>query len=62
MGKPVVATRVPELEEIIVDGESGYLVTPDDKAALAQQTRFLLEDTALAQRWERRENSGLRSV
>jgi glycosyltransferase involved in cell wall biosynthesis len=43
-GRPVVATRLPELEEIIRDGESGYLVPPGDKASLARQTRFLLDD------------------
>ncbi len=49
-GRPVVASRVPELEEIVVDGESGYLVSPGDKAALARQTRLLLDDAALAGR------------
>jgi glycosyltransferase involved in cell wall biosynthesis len=49
-GRPVVATRLPELEEIITDGETGFLVPPNDKAALARQTRFLLDDLALAQR------------
>ena len=48
--RPVVATRVPELEEIIVDGETGFLVPPGDKAALARQTRLLLGEETLAQR------------
>lgn len=49
-GRPVVATRVPELEEVIVDGETGYLVPPGDKVALARQTRVLLDDPALVNR------------
>jgi glycosyltransferase involved in cell wall biosynthesis len=48
--RPVVATSVPELQEIIVDGETGFLVPPGDKAALARQTRLLLGDAGLAQR------------
>lgn len=43
-GRPVVASRLPDLAEIIVDGETGFLVEPDNKAALARQTRLLLED------------------
>jgi glycosyltransferase involved in cell wall biosynthesis len=50
-GRPVVATRVPELEEIVVDGETGFLVPPGDKAALARQTRLLLGEESLAQRF-----------
>jgi glycosyltransferase involved in cell wall biosynthesis len=49
-GRPVVAARVPELAEIIADGECGYLVPPGDKASLARQTRLLLDDPALAAR------------
>jgi glycosyltransferase involved in cell wall biosynthesis len=49
-GRPVVATNVPELEEIIRDGETGFLVPPGDKASLARQTRLLLGDEALARR------------
>jgi glycosyltransferase involved in cell wall biosynthesis len=43
-GRPVVASRLPDLAEIIVDGETGFLVEPNNKAALARQTRFLLDD------------------
>jgi glycosyltransferase involved in cell wall biosynthesis len=49
--RPVVATRVPELEEIVVEGETGFLVPPVDKAALARQTRLLLGEAALAERF-----------
>jgi glycosyltransferase involved in cell wall biosynthesis len=34
-GLPVVATNVSSLPELVVEGETGYLVAPDDPAALA---------------------------
>jgi glycosyltransferase involved in cell wall biosynthesis len=34
-GLPVVASRVSSLPELVVDGETGVLVEPDDPAALA---------------------------
>jgi glycosyltransferase involved in cell wall biosynthesis len=43
-GRPVIASRLPSLAEIIVDGETGFLVPPGDKAALARQTHLLLDD------------------
>jgi glycosyltransferase involved in cell wall biosynthesis len=49
-GRPVVASRCQGLPEIVVDGETGFLVQPDDKAALARQTRFLLDDPSLRRR------------
>jgi len=48
--RPVVASRWPGLAEVIADGETGLLVPPGDKAALARQTRLLLDDPALARR------------
>jgi len=49
-GKPVVATNVPSLREIIVDGQTGFLIAPGDKVALARRTRELLRDPELARR------------
>jgi glycosyltransferase involved in cell wall biosynthesis len=43
-GRPVVATRLPALAEIVTDGEAGFLIDPGDKVALARKTRSLLED------------------
>jgi glycosyltransferase involved in cell wall biosynthesis len=45
-GRAVVASHCPDLAEIVVDGETGFLVEPDNKAALARQTRLLLDDAA----------------
>jgi glycosyltransferase involved in cell wall biosynthesis len=50
-GRPVVASRLPGLVEIIAEGETGFLVPPKDKASLARQTRVLLDDAALRQRF-----------
>jgi glycosyltransferase involved in cell wall biosynthesis len=50
-GRPVVATRLPALGEVVVDGETGFLVAPDDKAALARQTRLLLDDEECRRRF-----------
>ena len=36
---PVVATRVSSIPEIVVDGETGVLVPPDDPRALAGGAR-----------------------
>jgi glycosyltransferase involved in cell wall biosynthesis len=43
-GKPVIASSVGGLPDIIVPGQCGWLVPPGDKAALARQTRFLLDN------------------
>jgi glycosyltransferase involved in cell wall biosynthesis len=50
-GRPVVASRCPDLAEVVADGESGFLVEPDNKAALARQTRLLLDDPDLRRRF-----------
>src|SRR5262249_28268713 len=48
--KPVVATDVGGAREAIVEGVSGFLVSPGDDAALAAKVTFLLQnpDKALA--------------
>jgi glycosyltransferase involved in cell wall biosynthesis len=49
-GKPVVATAVGGIPEIIEDGTSGILVEPEDARALAVAIRRLLGDPALRER------------
>jgi glycosyltransferase involved in cell wall biosynthesis len=46
-GLAVVASRWPGLAELVVDGETGFLVEQGNKVELARQTRHLLEDAAL---------------
>ncbi len=48
--KPVVATRVSSIPEIVVDGETGLLVAPDDPQALAAAILRLLRDPEEARR------------
>jgi glycosyltransferase involved in cell wall biosynthesis len=49
-GLPVVATRVGGLPEVVVDGETGILVTPGDRAALAAALTGLLGSPEYARR------------
>ncbi len=46
-GIPVVATRIGGVVESVVDGETGYLVPPDDTAALTAALLRLLTDENL---------------
>ncbi|AFV10476.1 glycosyl transferase [Thermacetogenium phaeum DSM 12270] len=50
LGKPVIATRVGALPEIIEDGVTGLLVPPADPGALARAMLRLLEDPAEGRR------------
>jgi glycogen synthase len=43
-GTPVVASRVGGIPEVVVDGETGWLVEPGDPAALGRALRHALED------------------
>ncbi|MFL5868524.1 MAG: glycosyltransferase family 4 protein [Thermoleophilaceae bacterium] len=43
MARPIVASRVGGLPEVVVDRESGMLVDPDDAPGLAEAIAFLLE-------------------
>ena len=48
-GKPIVTTRARGCDEIVRDGENGYLVAPRDPQSLAQAIGRLLSDPH--QRW-----------
>jgi len=47
-GMPVVATDEPPHQELVVSGETGFLVKSRDAADLARQVNKLLDDPALA--------------
>jgi len=49
-GTPVVASRVGGLPEVVVDGETGYLVEPGDVDALRDRLRQLVGNPRLARR------------
>jgi glycogen(starch) synthase len=53
MGRPVVASRVGGLAEVVRDNLTGRLVDPEDVDGLAAATRGLLEDPDLATRMGR---------
>lgn len=53
-GKPVVATQVGSIPEMVEDGETGLLVNPDDPRALAEAIVRLLGDDSLRARMGRR--------
>ncbi|MDK2984427.1 MAG: hypothetical protein PWQ96_69 [Clostridia bacterium] len=43
-GKPVIATNVGALPEVIVEGKSGFLVPPCNSQALADKILYLIKD------------------
>lgn len=49
VGRPVVATLVGSLPELVEPGETGRLVAPGDGAALAEAVEAFLQDPAAAQ-------------
>jgi glycosyltransferase involved in cell wall biosynthesis len=48
-GRPIVASRVSAIPEVVQDGTTALLVPPDDPAALAGAMRALLDDPARRQ-------------
>jgi glycogen(starch) synthase len=50
LGRPVIATRVGALPEVVQDGETGLIVPRDDAAGVAAAIAALLEDPARTQR------------
>jgi glycosyltransferase involved in cell wall biosynthesis len=50
MGRPVIASRIGGLIDIVKDGESGFLVPAGNSAALAQAMKRLLDDKSLRER------------
>ncbi len=49
-GRPVVASRTGGIPEVVVDGDTGLLVEPENPGALAGALRRLLADPDLARR------------
>ncbi len=48
---PVVASAVGGIQEVVVDGETGFLVPPADPKALADKINLLLRDPDLARQY-----------
>ena len=53
-GLPVVATAIDGTQEIVIDRETGFLVTPGDERILAQAITDLLEDENLGRKMGRK--------
>ena len=49
LGRPVVASLTGGLDEIVVRGETGFLVPPNDSQAVAESLFELIDNPALAQ-------------
>jgi glycosyltransferase involved in cell wall biosynthesis len=50
VGRPVVVTRIGGLPETVRDGETGYIIPPNDLDALTDRVRVLLKDPERARR------------
>ena len=50
-GVPVVATDIPGTRELVIPGETGYLLPVGDRAGFCKYTQRLLNDAALAARF-----------
>ncbi len=48
LGRPIVATDLPPVREVLTDGENARLVPPGDAAALAAASQELLDDRRMA--------------
>jgi glycosyltransferase involved in cell wall biosynthesis len=48
--KPILATQLPSVMEVLVDGKNAVLVEPDNPKALAQGIRRIMEDKEFSRR------------
>lgn len=49
-GVPIVTTPVGDIPDAVIDGQTGFLVTPGDADAIAERVSLLLRDSALGAR------------
>lgn len=59
VGRPIVATRLPAIEEILIDGRNALLVEPDNIEAWVNAIKRLLGDRKLAIRLSQQAQNGL---
>jgi glycosyltransferase involved in cell wall biosynthesis len=50
LGIPVVSTTVGSIPDVVIDGETGYVVPPRDGRTLADRIALLLSDAGLRSR------------
>jgi glycosyltransferase involved in cell wall biosynthesis len=53
-GTPVIATNVGSLPEIVKDGETGFLVPPNDPIAIREKIKFLRENPGVVETMSKR--------
>jgi glycosyltransferase involved in cell wall biosynthesis len=53
LGKPVIATDIPGIAEVIASEDVGLLVPPDDPSALAEAIRTAMVDRDRRRRWSK---------
>lgn len=53
MGKPVIASRVGGLPDVVIDGETGLLIEPGSVSELRDAVQLLLSDSELRDRFGR---------
>jgi glycosyltransferase involved in cell wall biosynthesis len=46
-GLPVIATQLPQISEVVLDGETGFLIQPGDRSSLTQNIQSLIENPTL---------------
>lgn len=49
---PVIASRVGGIKEVVIDGETGFLVDPDNPEQLAEKIKLLLNSPELAAKFK----------
>src|SRR5204863_5377575 len=49
-GTPAIVTNVASLPEVVADGETGFVVPPNDPTALREKIRWLLDRPAEVER------------
>jgi len=47
LGKPIIGTRGASFEEMITDGENGFLVSPNEPEQLAERINAVWKDPRL---------------
>jgi alpha-maltose-1-phosphate synthase len=46
-GLPVIATTLPQISEVVIDGETGFVVRPGDRNELAKKIQVLMDNPSL---------------
>jgi glycosyltransferase involved in cell wall biosynthesis len=53
-GLPVIASKLTQTTEIVIDGKTGFLVTPGDRQELAHKLQLLIDNPGLGRQMGKR--------